>query len=93
MAKYPPEFNRYPKPNEPDIFHHIDVLRHKFLMAHDTMSVNFEKRRFTPEDTQEKYLGHRNRPRANEFYILQKGLLRDFSSFLSGLLKWANSQV
>ena len=93
MAKYPACFNRYPKSNEPDIFHHINGLRHKFLKAHDTLSSNFSSKRFTPEESQEYFIGHRNRPNNNEFISLQKGILTEFSIFLSKLLEWANNQI
>jgi len=93
MAKYPHEFNRFPKPkNAPDVFHRIDVLRHKWIGAHDTASRNFKVRRFTPEESQEHYIGHRKTPKRQDYFILQQGLLKDFTSVLRDLLTWAERQ-
>lgn len=92
LYSIPAEFNKQPKDHSPDVFHHIDALRHKFLKAHDTTSKNFHSRRFTPEQSQEHFLGHRNSPKNDDFYIIQKGLLTEFSEFLDRLLSWAYSQ-
>lgn len=92
LGKIPDPFSRK-RGNEPDIFHRIDMLRHKFTGAHDTLSKNFSIRRFTPEQCQEHYLGHRNRPSDGDFYKIQVGVLKEFNSFLVDLLKWAEAQV
>ncbi|MCX7611168.1 MAG: hypothetical protein N2043_06240 [Ignavibacterium sp.] len=87
LATLPDKFSRKYN-NEPDIIHHIDVLRHKFLGAHDTLNDNWKVRRFDPFTSQEHFLGHRNTPDESEYYKLQKGILYEFNNFLSELLDW-----
>jgi len=93
MAALPPQFNRFPDPDScPDIFHIIDILRHKWAKAHDTRSDNFKENRFTPAKAQDKYLGHRNIPKYIDWYKLQLGVMKDFNKELVSILNWANEQ-
>ena len=93
MAALPPQFNRFPDPDLcPDIFHYIDILRHKWAMAHDTRSNNFKKNRFTSAEAQEKYLGHRNIPKYIDLYKLQLGVMKDLNKILVSIFNWANEQ-
>ena len=94
MASIPSEFNRYPDEDLcPDIFHIVDVLRHSKIEAHDHQSDKFEVRRFTPEESQEKYLGHKNTPIGMEWFKLQIGILNDLNSVLLKIKLWASEQV
>lgn len=91
MAALPPQFNRFPVPDDcPDIFHRIDVLRHKWAEAHDTRSENFEVKRFTPAQAQEKYLRHRRKPENIDWYTMQLGVLKDLNKVLASIFNWAN---
>jgi len=93
MAALPPQFNRFPDPDScPDIFHIIDILRHKWAEGHDTRSKNFQVRRFMPAQAQDKYLGHRNNPENIDWYKMQLGILKDLNKELVSILNWANEQ-
>lgn len=90
-ARYPIKFNRANK-NEPLILSYIDALRHKVCNAHDVASDNFNPP-FTHIHAQYHFLSHKNNISNSEYYIIQKGILKELIVFLSNLKKWAEVQT
>jgi len=93
MAAFPPQFNRFPVQDEcPDVFHVINILRHKWAEGHDTRSDNFDNDRFTPAQAQDIYLGHKRIPENIDWYTMQLGILKDLNKILVSIFNWANEQ-